>query len=131
MAVIRKSALAVVKGSKLLVVRKGGTRLLLMPGGKLEGSETEIEALHREIKEELGCGIDGASIVFLGTFEDIAADRAAAVSIGLYSGRLTGKPAACSEIEELVWVAASGHPQLSPVIRNRILPFLVESRLLS
>ena len=82
--------------------------------------------------EELGCGIDEKSIKFLGTFEDAAAGGSAKrVSIDLYSGRLVGIPKPCSEIEELVWVTADASmPQLSPIIRNRILPFLVDRKLL-
>ena len=129
MKLIKKSALAVIKEGKLLLVRKRGSPLLLMPGGKPEGRETDIDALHREIKEELGCGIEQDSIVFLGTFEDIAAEKDARVSIDLFIGALKGVPKASSEIEEIAW-ADSSDSNISPIIKNKIMPFLIEKRML-
>lgn len=124
---IKKSALAVVEGNRLLLVRKSGSSDLLTPGGKIEEGESAVEALKREIVEELGCGVDESSLVSLGSFEDFTTDGSSTVSIALYSGKLAGKPKASSEIEELVWVTAkdSALPRLTPVIRNKILPFLV------
>lgn len=128
--IIKKSALAVITGGRLLVVRKRGSPFLLMPGGKPEGSETAEQALHREIREELGCGIDEASLSFLGDFSDAAADKDAIVSISLYSGRLTGTPKASSEIDELVWVGIGENDMLSPIIRNKIIPFLASKKMM-
>ncbi len=130
MRLIKKSALAVIEGGKLLVVRKRGSPCLLMPGGKPEGSESAEDALRREIREELGCGIEKDSIIFLGVFEDATAEKDAMVSISLYSGRLTGAPKASSEIEKLEWVAAANKGNLSPIIKNKILPFLDNSKMI-
>lgn len=128
MNVIKKSALAVVKNNRLLVVKPRNSQLLLMPGGKPKEGESAIAALKREIMEELGCGIDGNSISFLGTFEDVAAGHAnTKVSIDLYTGTLAGEPKPSSEIEELKWVSAKDalNPFLTPILKKQILPFLV------
>ncbi|MEK6837623.1 MAG: NUDIX domain-containing protein [Nanoarchaeota archaeon] len=133
MKLIKKSALAVIKDNKLLVVRAKGSSYVLMPGGKPREGESAVAALKREIMEELGCGIDESFTVHLGTFEDVAAGGDARVSIDLFTGRLSGTPRASSEIEELIWIAPAeiNHPQISPIIRNKILPFLVGKRMLS
>lgn len=127
MKLIKKSAMAVIKDNKLLVVRKRGSRDYLMPGGKPEFGESAVEALQREIMEELGCGINDSSIVCLGNFEDFTTDGKARVSIGLYSGEIVGEPKASTEIEELLWISAADaiNPFLTPIVKKRILPFLV------
>ncbi len=131
MGLIKKSALAVIENNRLLVVKPHKSGFLLMPGGKPEQGETPVEALKREIMEELGCSIEESSIVRLGTFEDAAAGSSNMVSIELYTGRLVGIPKPCSEIEELVWVGSGSlDERITPVIRNKIMPFLVTHKLL-
>ena len=133
MKIIQKSALAVVQSNKLLVVRPNNSQFLLMPGGKPEADESSESALKREIMEELNCAIDEKSIKFLGVFEDVAAgSNGSMVRIDLYSGSLIGTPKPSSEIEELFWISSKdiSLPQLSPIIKNKIIPFLVGKKLL-
>ncbi len=132
MNLIRKSAIVVIKDNKLLVVRKRGSPLLLMPGGKPERNESPIEALKRELMEEISCGVDSSSITLLGTFEDLTSDGRAKVSIDLFSGELIGEPKPSSEIEELGWVSAADtiSPNLTPIIKRQILPFLLQKGML-
>ena len=133
MKTIQKSALAVIQGNKLLVVRPRNSQFLLMPGGKPEAGESSESALKREIMEELCCTIDEKTIKFLGAFEDVAAgSNGSIVRIDLYSGTLIGTPKPSSEIEELVWISPKDIllPQLSPIIKNKIIPFLVGKNML-
>lgn len=132
MKLIKKSAMAVIRDNLLLVVRKKGGKDYLMPGGKPEGKETPIEALARELKEEIDCSFDAASLTFLGHFEDFTSDGKAKVSIELFTGEIAGTPTPSSEIEELKWISAADaiNPSVSPIIRKQILPFLVGKKLL-
>lgn len=127
MKLIKKSAMAIVRDNRLLVVRKRGSKDYLMPGGKPEGKETPIEALAREMKEETGCSFDAASLTFLGHFEDFTSDGKAKVSIELFTGELLGTPTPSSEIEELNWISAADaiNPFVTPIIRKQVMPFLV------
>ncbi|WP_372482676.1 NUDIX hydrolase [Bradyrhizobium ivorense] len=113
--------------NRLLLVRKRGGQSYILPGGKPEVGEDDRQALIREIDEELGCTIDPESLVFLGSFSDVAADAEnAIVVVKLYGADLIGAPAAKSEIECLTWFTPQGGEQVSlaPSIQNHILPFL-------
>jgi len=54
--IIRKVALAVFKDKKLLCVRsRSQEEVFYSLGGKVESGESDMEALRREVQEEIGC----------------------------------------------------------------------------
>ncbi len=120
-----KIGLAIIKEDSLLVVRKRGTVCFILPGGKPEERENDIEALRRELREELGCIVVAPR--YAGAFTDKAADlRDTMVTVRLYAGTLRGEPQPASEIEELAWVKLNEPVDLplAPSITNKILPYL-------
>ncbi len=122
---VQKVGLAMVEGGKLLVVRRRGTTLFILPGGKPEGTEADLEALQRELMEELKCRVGPTT--YEGAFEDAAAERAnTRVVVRLYVGQLLDDPEPASEIEEYAWVPLSkpNSLPLAPSIVNKILPYL-------
>ena len=98
-----------------------------MPGGKPESGETDLQALTRELNEELGCGLNRP--VLQGVFKDVAAgEDSAVVVVRLYSGDLVGDPTPRAEIEEAFWLDLR-HPVTLPLaasIVNGIVPYLVK-----
>ncbi len=56
-------ALAHLVDKRLLLVRSSGKDGFYLPGGKPDPGESDREALSREIREELGCGILAAAQV--------------------------------------------------------------------
>lgn len=126
-----KIGLAIIENHRLLLVRRAKSPILILPGGKPECDETEIETLQREANEELSCSIGEPQ--FIGSFSDISADdQNKIVIINLYSGTLLGTPLPSSEIIELVWATATKAASLviAPSIKNKIIPFLVNQKLL-
>tara|TARA_R110000850_G_scaffold169103_2_gene294196 strand:- start:156 stop:605 length:450 start_codon:yes stop_codon:yes gene_type:complete len=121
---IHKVGLAVEQDGRLLVARKSGSDIFILPGGKPEAQESDLQTLSREIREELDCEVDHP--VLRGVFTDVVAGTAdSVVVVRLYSGNLVGEPRPCSEIEELAWVDISKPLlKLAPSIENGILPFL-------
>ncbi len=61
----------------LLTVRKRGTQAWMLPGGKRDGDETPLQALVRELQEELPITMAAADFAPLGQFSAIAANEAA------------------------------------------------------
>lgn len=121
--------------TKFLVCEKEPTdvtNLYIMPGGQMEG-ETAKESLEQSIKKELDCEVDPDSLEYVDEFVDAAAgapDRD--VAIDLYSGKLVGQPKPSGDIKRLHWIGkeAAKDPNVSPIIRNQIIPALVKKKLL-
>lgn len=104
MSVIRIAAAVIVGADgRLLLVRKRGTSAFMLAGGKIDAGETALEALRREIGEELGCGT-AADPTPLGRFSAPAANEAGhVVEADLFLVTLDGEITPGAEIEEAVW----------------------------
>ena len=136
MADFNKVGLLLVRGDRILLCRKNrDTSKLILPGGRVEAGESDLECLTRELREELGdVALD--RVEYLGTYEDRASlDDPTVVKtlrIILYRGELIGEPAPSAEIAELVWFGPhSDRSKLTPIFINRILPDLVSRNILS
>lgn len=132
---IYKYGLAVIGSNKLLLCRPFAFNDLILPGGTKEGEENYINNLLRETQEELGMQAElvVSSLTYLGNFEDIAAGREdTIVEIELYKGEVRGNMTASSEIAELIWFdPKDDKDQLSAIIKNKILPFLISEQILT
>lgn len=126
MGVIRKIGLCVVRHRRLLVLLKEGGSTYILPGGKPEGSETDEEALEREVREECRRNVAGAEHLL--TCRSPAADRPGdEVELVAYVGAINGDPRISGEIVEAAWLDIDA-PQL-PVarsIQDHVLPALIE-----
>lgn len=125
---IDKVGLCVLREGRLLLARSRGNDVFQIPGGKVETGDTDdIAALEREIEEELGVRLNRDSLSYVGTFSAPAAGQSdRIVQVKLYEGGAPGEVAACSEIEELLWLDLGGATDrnLSAVVQDQIVPFL-------
>ena len=92
------AALVMSPNGKSLLVRKRGTSIFMQPGGKLMDGEEPLEALRRELREELGCELISGHP--LGSFSAPAANEpGATIEAQLFKVTLAGQPCAQAEIE--------------------------------
>jgi hypothetical protein len=114
-----------IQDRRLLTVRTRGKQLFYLPGGKREPGESDVQALTREISEELGVALRPDSLRFRAEITAIADgfDDGRQVHMVCYSADHAGIPAAGREIEELAWIATADADRCPPAGR-RVLDLL-------
>ena len=115
---------------RTLLVRKRGTRAFMQPGGKIEAHEQPVNALARELEEELALNIDPASASYLGHFSAPAVNEPGfEVQAELFLLHIQQSVSPAAEIEEVQWIdpRGDGGLELAPLTRDLILPFYRDS----
>jgi 8-oxo-dGTP diphosphatase len=111
---------------RTLLVRKRGTRAFMQAGGKVAAGETPAEALARELREELDCGLVGVPRP-LGRFRAPAANEPGQmVEAELFVAVLEGDLRPAAEIEEMIWhdPADLDAVILAPLTRDHVIPLI-------
>lgn len=116
---------------RTLVVRKRGTTSFMQAGGKIEPGESALDALTRELREEIGLELDPDHTEYLGSFRAVAANEPdTVIRAEVFALTTTQEHAPAGEIVELRWLGADdlGSVELAPLTRDTILPLWVERR---
>lgn len=100
---IEVAALLHVRDGRLLMTRRKGKNGFYLPGGKIDPGESAVDALHREIGEELAVRIVAGTIRPFNHYVEQAFGEppGVKVSVRAYTALLGGEPAASSEIAEI------------------------------
>jgi DNA polymerase-3 subunit epsilon len=112
-----------------LLVRKRGSGVFMQPGGKIESGESALEALTRELREELALVVDPAETEYIGSYRAIAANEEnTVVRAEVFFLQTPETPVAGAEIEELLWVERIDEiaVEVAPLSRDSLLPLWAE-----
>lgn len=130
---VTKSAAVVIKRRGVLYLRKRGFLFYILPGGKIEKGETKMQALEREMYEELS-----ARIVVLGKIGIIeemgfnkSLDALEKIKLHLYRVRLLNQPKISGEITDKTYIRYRNmHRYLLTPVGIRTLEFLNQGGLI-
>ncbi len=113
------------ENGRTLLVRKAGSASFMQAGGKIEPGESALDALARELSEEIGLVLDPDHTEYIGSFRAEAANEPnTVIRAEVFALVTSAVPMAAGEIEELVWIDEidAGGLDLAPLTRDTILP---------
>lgn len=109
LAIIHKGSVLIVKRSRYV---KHGAGLWQLPGGKIERGESALEAVCREIKEELGLALDSEKLVSVSCVEgdSVVGSAGDRIKMHLFALIVADRPELTLEnsIEKVEWASLSG-----------------------
>lgn len=119
---IKKIAAIIIKNDCILSVsKKKAPNLYMLPGGKYEGTENDIEALSRELREELNVTI--SKMEFFGEYEDISMLENEKLFLRTYITEINGEPHPDNEIHNMKWIPI--HEKCNTEIGSGIAKFVI------
>nr|WP_023349927.1 NUDIX domain-containing protein [Staphylococcus capitis]CDI71134.1 Hydrolase, NUDIX family [Staphylococcus capitis CR01] len=119
---IKKVAAVIIKNDCILSVsKKKAPNFYMLPGGKYEGTENDIEALSRELREELNVTI--SKMEFFGDYEDISMLENEKLFLRTYITEINGEPHPDNEIHNVKWIPI--HANCNTEIGSGIATFVI------
>ncbi|WP_170378786.1 NUDIX hydrolase [Ruegeria atlantica] len=118
------AAVIINEQGELLLVRKRFTDAFMQAGGKIEPGESAVEALCRELSEELRLQIEPEQPEYLGRFRARAAnENDLEVRAELFLIRIGFEAEPCAELSEVLWMRPEeAHSVLlAPLTRQYVL----------
>ena len=124
----------VIKDKKVLVVRKKTKENFLefiIPGGKRESGETDLETLQREMQEEVNLKI--IKTEYLGEYRDIAIFEIIPIAMKVYLCEVEGEINVQNEIKEFCWIDKNYKEKgikVGSILEKFVLPQLIKRELI-
>ncbi|MEV5640232.1 NUDIX domain-containing protein [Streptomyces flaveolus] len=120
-------AAAIVQQGRLLVVSKrAAPDVFYLPGGKPDAGETPLEALVRELDEELG--VEPRQPRLLARVESVAVLEGVPMRLTLFEAHIDRPPRPAAELADMRWI--SGHEddiRLASAVTDHVLPLLQQA----
>ncbi|MEQ1736036.1 MAG: exonuclease domain-containing protein, partial [Rhodoglobus sp.] len=114
-----------------LLVRKRGSAIFMQPGGKIESGESALDALTRELREEIGLVVDPGETEYIGSYRAVAANEEnTVVRAEVFFVTTPELPVAGAEIDELLWIERLDQisVEVAPLSRDSLLPLWAARR---
>ncbi|MGW3111622.1 NUDIX hydrolase [Streptomyces sp. SID4982] len=125
------AAAVIVREGRLLVVSKqAAPDVFYLPGGKPDAGEEPLEALVRELDEELG--VVPLEPRLLAEVEAVAALEGVPMAMTVFTARIDQDPCPAAELADMRWTTGREDGlRLAPAVRDHVLPLLRESGVLA
>jgi 8-oxo-dGTP pyrophosphatase MutT (NUDIX family) len=129
---IHKAGGVLIRDRHFLVTRSYGKDVFIAPGGKLEDGESIVDALVREMMEELQIVVKSDEIEELGTFYAQAAGKeGVSLRMDVFIVHNTSEPVPSSEIEEMKWInSQTVGVKLGSIFEHDVMPILKQRNLI-
>jgi len=131
---IYKAGGVIIRDRQFLVTRSAGKDIFIAPGGKLEEGETAVQALVREMEEEVQVVINPSTLETLGTFTAQAAGKDEKVILQMdvfIIHDFEGEIIPSSEVEEIKWVNTQTKDViLGSIFEHEVMPLLKQRGLI-
>ena len=120
----------IIKNKKVLVVRKKTKENFpefIIPGGKRETGETDVETLQREIQEEVNLKVVKAEYVDIAIFEKVP------IVVKVYLCEVEGEVNVDNEIKEFCWIDKDYKKngiKVASILEKFVLPELIRRKLI-
>ncbi len=122
----------ILKDKKILVERKNNNKEeCIIPGGKRENNETDLETLKRELKEELS--VDLIDAEYIDEYYDKACFSNNPICVKTYLVKVEGKIICNNEIKEAIWIDKNYKDKgikLGSILEKYVIPYLIENNLM-
>ena len=124
----------IIKNKKVLVVRKKTKENFpefIIPGGKREIGETDVETLQREIQEEVNLKVVKAE--YVDEYEDIAIFEKIPIVVKVYLCEVEGEVNIDNEIKEFCWIDKDYKKngiKVASILEKFVLPELIRCKLI-
>lgn len=105
-----------IKDKRILVARSDNNTIFFLPGGARNKSESQEDALIREVKEELNLNIEQNSICFLASFKSPTFEdpKNYDVILNCFTGKSKGLIKPSSEVKQIDWFTYNDRDKVSP-----------------
>lgn len=127
MAIVKKVGAIILnhERNRIAVVRKRGRDVFIIPGGRPEPGESDLETLARELQEELSVEVTNSA--FFGEYCEPAEFGEGQLTMRVFEVSVSGEFRVDNEIEEAIWVAGDeGEVRLGSTLVNHVVPALRE-----
>lgn len=114
------SAVAIVRGRRVLMVTARGRDVLYMPGGKIDAGETPAEAAVREAREEVAVEIDPARVspLFTVVTQAHGEPHGRLVRMHVFAAETDETPTPSAEVSAVHWVGTESLDRCPPAGRE-------------
>jgi mutator protein MutT len=125
---IHKAAGIIIQDRKLLMLKSAKYDLYLSPGGKIEAGETPVQALIRELAEEISIKVEEVDLSFfakLETVTDLDPNRKIFLDV-FFVNKWQGEIVVANEIEAMCWINSGNqdHYKLGSIFAHNVIPRL-------